>query len=128
MTGDIVRAFGIAAAAIVFVSLLRQYSPPLSVAVSFAAGIAVFFFALRAGASVFVFLNELAEHTHAQGFACLMKAAAIALISQFAQDTCRESGQAALAGQIEFAGKIGVLASAAPLFSELAQILLRYLQ
>lgn len=31
-------------------------------------------------------------------------------------------------GQIEFAGKIGVLAAAAPMFSELAQILTRLLQ
>lgn len=128
MTGDVLRAFGVAAAALVFVSLLRQYSPPLSVLVSFGAGAVVFLLALHASQPLFQFLDSMVRQTDTQGFSCLLKAAGIALVAQLAQDTCRESGHAALAGQIEFAGKIGVLAAAAPMFSELAQILTRLLQ
>ena len=47
---------------------------------------------------------------------------------QCTQDLCREAGQTALAGRVEFAGKAAMLVAALPLFSALADILLELLR
>lgn len=128
MTADILRAVGAGVAALFFLAVLRQYSPALSAAASFAVSAVVLWIALKAGSPLFELIGELSRSTDATGFSCLLKAAAVALIAQFAQDACRESGQTALAGQIDFAGKVGVLLSAAPLLQETAELLLRLLK
>lgn len=128
MTAEILRIIGVGVAALFLAALLKQYSPALAVALSLGAGAVIWLCVLRAGEPVFDLVRALAKYTDESGLACLLKASAIALLAQFAQDACRDAGQGALAGQIEFAGKIGVLLAASPMLTELAAILVRFLQ
>ena len=57
-------------------------------------------------------------------FPVLWKAALICIITRFAADNCADSGQKALASQVELAGKTAVMLMALPLFSGLAEIIL----
>ena len=52
----------------------------------------------------------------------LLKALAVCYITQLASDCCRDSGESAVAGKIEFAGKIAVLLIAVPLFESILGI------
>jgi stage III sporulation protein AD len=52
----------------------------------------------------------------------LFKALGICYITQFASDICRDSGEGALAVQIELAGKISLLLLALPMFEALADL------
>lgn len=54
-----------------------------------------------------------------EGFSCVVKAVGISLVTQSACDTCCDYGQTALAGKLEFAGKLAILAAALPLFKEM---------
>lgn len=128
MTIEVLRVLGVGLAALFLAAILRQYSPALAAALSLGAGAVIWYLALRAGKPVFSLIRELAQRADTTGLSCLLRAAAIALLSQFAQDACRDAGQTSLAGQLEFAGKIGVLLAAAPMLTELAEILLRFLQ
>lgn len=49
----------------------------------------------------------------------LLKSVGICFISQFSSDICKDSGQSALAGKVELAGKILILISALPLMEEI---------
>ena len=128
MTREIVCIAGAGLAAMVLIGVLKQYSPAVAAAASLGAAALIFLAALQMSGPVFDFLNRLAQSTDANAFSCLIRAAAVALIAQFAQDSCRENGQTALAGQIEFAGKLGVLLAASPMLEEMAAVLLRFLQ
>jgi len=52
----------------------------------------------------------------------LLKCVGICFLTEFTCDTCKDAGQAALADIVLFSGRIFVLVSALPLFSELLNI------
>ena len=52
----------------------------------------------------------------------LLKVLGIAVIVQFAADICRDSGNTALAGNVELAGKILILTMALPLVKAVAEL------
>jgi stage III sporulation protein AD len=52
----------------------------------------------------------------------LFKALGICYITQFASDICRDSGEGALAVQVELAGKVSLLLLALPMFEALADL------
>ena len=51
----------------------------------------------------------------------LLKAVGICFICQFSSDICKDSGQSALAGKVELAGKILILISALPLIEKILE-------
>lgn len=52
----------------------------------------------------------------------LLKCVGICFLTEFTCDTCKDAGQAALADIVLFSGRLFVLVSALPLFSELLNI------
>jgi stage III sporulation protein AD len=52
----------------------------------------------------------------------LFKALGICYITQFASDICKDSGEGALAVQVEIAGKVTLLLLALPLFEALTEL------
>lgn len=52
----------------------------------------------------------------------LLKCVGICFLTEFTCDTCKDAGQAALSNIVLFGGKIFVLVSSLPLFSELLSI------
>lgn len=57
--------------------------------------------------------------------ALLFKCVGICFLTEFTCDTCKDAGQASLAGIVLFGGRISVLLLALPLFSELLGIVIR---
>lgn len=51
----------------------------------------------------------------------LLKAVGICFICQFSSDICKDSGQSALSGKVELAGKILILISALPLIEKILE-------
>ena len=51
----------------------------------------------------------------------LFKSLGICFVTQFASDSCRDSGETSLASKIEFVGKISVIITALPLFKIVTQ-------
>lgn len=56
--------------------------------------------------------------------ALLLKCVGICFLTEFTCDTCKDAGQASLAGIVLFGGRISVLILALPLFSQLLLIVL----
>ncbi len=78
---------------------------------------------LRAAQPVIEFVKTLSQMSGFEHLDSVLKAVAIALLTQSVQDLCMQSGQTALAGRIELAGKVAVMAAALPLFAVLIDTL-----
>lgn len=63
-----------------------------------------------------------ASNISATYIALLLKCVGICFLTEFTCDTCKDAGQAALSNIILFSGRILVLISALPLFSELLKV------
>lgn len=65
-------------------------------------------------------LRAIAEQSSgtAEYFGILVRSAAVCLVSQIAEDMCRDSGEQALASQIDLAARAALILNALPLFSE----------
>ena len=86
---------------------------------SLAASLLILVAVLSAVTPLTELIGELAEAAGAESeyIAVLMKALAVCVITQLAAESCRDSGEGAIASKIEFAGKTAVLLISVPLFS-----------
>lgn len=108
---------GIIAAAIS--AVLKRFGGEFGLFVSLAASLLILVAVLSAVAPLTELIGELAEAAGAESeyIAVLMKALAVCVITQLAAESCRDSGEGAIASKIEFAGKTAVLLISVPLFS-----------
>ena len=108
---------GIIAAAIA--AILRKFGGETGLFVSLAASLLILFAVISAISPLIDLIGELAEAsgTESAYIAILMKALAVCVITQLAAESCRDSGEGAIASKIEFAGKTAVLLVSVPLFS-----------
>lgn len=73
------------------------------------------------------FVQSLAGYGQGQGIRCLMQVLGIALVAQFASDTCRDAGMAAAASAVELCGRVLALVQALPLLQSLVDSFLSFL-
>ncbi|MBQ3843122.1 MAG: stage III sporulation protein AC/AD protein family [Ruminiclostridium sp.] len=108
---------GIIAAAIS--AVLKRFGGEFGLFVSLAASLLILYAVLSAIDPLTELIGELAEAsgTDSAYIAVLMKALAVCVITQLAAESCRDSGEGAIASKIEFAGKTAVLLISVPLFS-----------
>lgn len=109
---------GLVICGILIYILLKQYRPEFAVISELVCGCLLLWLVadelrevLGAFSSVFSQGGVSSEY-----LAVLIKIAGVALISQFAADSCRDAGENALALKVEFAGKIIITAAALPVF------------
>lgn len=120
---EIFRILGFCLCAAVLLSVLRQYNPSFAVVGALAGCAVLLLFSLQLIGPVLDFVRQLSHLAGVEHLDCVLKAVAIALVTQSAQEVCVQSGQTALAGRVELAGKAAVLLAALPLFRTLADTL-----
>lgn len=118
-----IACLGITAAALS--SLVKRYNGEFSLFISLGASIIIMGTVLLAVYPLIGLIEELTEMigTDAEYAAVLMKALAVCYITQLASDCCRDGGETAIAGKVEFGGKIAILLISVPLFERLIGII-----
>lgn len=124
----VVKILGFAVVMMILLSILKQYNPSYAVAASLACSIVLFSMAVSILQPVMELLQTLTQFADAEYVSCVLKCVVIAVLMQAVQDLCQESGQTALAGRVELAGKAAILMAAMPLFSDLMRILTELLR
>ncbi|MBQ3048566.1 MAG: stage III sporulation protein AD [Oscillospiraceae bacterium] len=124
---DIYAVIGLGVIGAVLAVLLSQYRAEYAILISIAVGIAILYSVFR---NAWQITNELESYIALAGInrdfiITLLKSLGICFLVQFASDICKDMGQTAIAGKVELAGKITVLISALPLFSELIGLALK---
>jgi len=105
---DILSVVGLGLVSAVLVVLLRQYKPE---------------FAMPAGvlaAVVILLIKETATKASINGdyIGILIKSLGVCYLTQFASDTCKDSGESSMASKIELAGKVAVMLLSLPLINQ----------
>ena len=130
MTNDVFKVIGIALIGTAAAVLVRPLRPELGMMIALWCGVVIFLMALGIIEQIQSMLNTMLiangiDETHIE---ILFKSLGICLISQIASDTCKDSGERAIAAKIELFGKLSVLAISLPLFSEILSLAINLLR
>ena len=121
----IVRIIAMCIAAAMICTALRPQRPEMATAISLAAGLAalaMLYAELSRGPDWLGALRSfLPENGSIPG--TVLKAAGIAVLSQFAAQICTDAGEGALAGRIALAARVAMLGLCAPLLGEITALL-----
>lgn len=121
---NIASIVGIGIVAAALSAVLKKFGGTSSLFVSIAASLLILYAVLVSLSPLIGLVDELSESANAESeyITILMKALAVCFITQLAADSCRDSGEGAIASKIELAGKTAVLLISVPLFRSLLEI------
>jgi len=116
-----IAAFAVISAIIAV--MLRQYRPEIALQISIAAGLLILLAVMEQITGVLSTVSEIAHEygIDESGLTTIFKVIGISYLAQFAADTCRDSGESALAGKVELAAKILILTLALPIIKILLE-------
>ena len=114
---DIMQIVGLGLVAAVLAVVLRGNKPEMAMLLSISVGIIIFVAMLGKIGSVLEVLKDLASRANLSMvyLGTILKIVGIAYIADFGAQICRDAGEGAVAGKIEFAAKILVLVLAIPI-------------
>ena len=114
---NLFQAVSVGMVGAVLALMLKEWKPELSVAVSIATGIFLFFGVFEELREVFSEFSGLMERggVDLRYFQIVVKIIGISYLAQFGSSICRESGQSAIAEKIELAGKAAVVSLTLPI-------------
>lgn len=114
---------GVCLVSAVVVLFIKDYRPEYAIIISAASGALVLLTLLD---SLLPMINSLFQRLNAaglaSGFTVLFKVIGITYLTDFAGDLCRDFGQTSLAGKVELAGRISIVALSLPLVDTILEI------
>lgn len=124
---DIMRIVMIGIIAAVLAVLLREEKPEIAVVVSVVTGLVIFVFLINKLSSVMSVLKYFAGKANIDVlyFSTILKVIAIAYITEFGAQICRDAGEGSIASKVELAGKVLILVIAIPILAALMDIMIK---
>ncbi len=121
---EIIQVVGIGLIAALLSVLIKQYRPEIAMALPMLGATAIFliiFPYLRITLDMF---DDIANRVgvESQYMKIILKIIGVSYVCQFASELCKDAGEIALAGRIEFAGKIIILAFSMPVIYRLLEV------
>ncbi|MEE0419001.1 MAG: stage III sporulation protein AD [Lachnospiraceae bacterium] len=109
--------------------LIKEVKPQFCVYISMATCLLIFFYALNKLSFMTDTLQTLRDYISLKDsyLTSLMKIVGITYIADFSSNLCKDAGYSAIAGQIEFFGKISILAISTPVILALLDTINEFL-
>lgn len=122
---DIFKVVGLGIAAAALAALLKGWRPEISLLVSLAASMLIFFTAMPYLKSVIAMLRDISNRIgmDVSYITAIIKVMGIAYCAQFGAELCRDAGEGAVASKIEFAGKAVIMALSMPIMYKLLEVI-----
>ena len=110
--------------------LLKQWNPEISMMAALLCGILIFGIILVNLTPVLDTIGKLVAGVEFDSgyLSVVLKSLGICYVTQLAADTCRDSGYSSIASKVELAGKVSVIVIAMPLFTNLVQLSVGFIQ
>ncbi|MBR4359888.1 MAG: hypothetical protein IKP32_04660 [Clostridia bacterium] len=123
---EALRMTGFAVTAAMMAMTLRQANRQAGTGVALAAGLMLFFSAITQGAGAVEALRSLSRQAGVGDgtVTLLMKLLAMAYVTEFAVQACRDAGEEGLAARAALCGKMLLMAQTLPLILEIGQLTL----
>jgi stage III sporulation protein AD len=118
---NIISVSALAVAAVVMIVTLKPKNAEIAIVLGIAASSIILFSLFGHAAEITRTVTEIAAGSGiATGYiAVLLKVVGICLVTEFAANTCRDSGSSSLAGTVTLTGKLLITAAALPLYSDI---------
>ena len=125
-----IKMVGVALIAVVLFSVLKKYSPEYGVISEIAF---IVFVCVYAFPYVKEIIDFFYKYTRSVGFSndymdTIVKVVGIAVVTQFTADICRDSGQIALAQQVEYSGKIIMAVICIPIATAILEVAVKIVE
>ncbi|HYE09103.1 MAG TPA: stage III sporulation protein AD [Patescibacteria group bacterium] len=122
---DIMKIVGIGIIATILAVVLREQKPEIALQVSIVTGLIIFVFVITKLNSVVTVLKYFASKTNIDllYFTTILKVIAIAYITEFGAQVCKDAGESSIASKIEFGGKVLIMIMAIPIMAALMDII-----
>ena len=129
MDMDIFKIAAIGLCGVVVASMVKGYKPEFATYIVIATVMVIFIMILHKLTAVFEYLGSIYNQiTYGKSFfPIILKVLAVAYISDFTAQICKDSGETAIAGKVELAGKVMIFYLAIPVIMavmDLIQIIL----
>ena len=126
---EIVKVVSFALAALFIFVLLGERKKELAVLISIVAGAIIFLALIDKLSDIISFIGTIADKANIDTvyIGIVLKILAIAYISTFCSDICKDAGATSIASKVEFAGKILILALAIPILMAVLNSILQIL-
>lgn len=122
---DIMKIVGIGLIATILAVILREQKPEIAIQISIVTGLIIFVFVITKLNSVIEVLKYFASKTNIDllYFTTILKVIAIAYITEFGAQVCKDAGESSIASKIEFGGKVLIMIMAIPILAALMDII-----
>ena len=123
---DITKVIALGLIGTIFSVLLKKENPQIAMLTAAATGILIFLMLCSPLGELLSLLRETAEQAGVgEGyFGIVLKVIGIAYLTQFGAQLCADAGESAVAAKIELAGKVLMMAAAAPVLTGLLETVL----
>lgn len=121
---DIMKVVMIGMIAAILAVILREQKPEIALQISIVTGLMIFIFVVTKLNSVIEVMKYYASKANIDllYFATILKVIAIAYITEFGAQVCKDAGEGSIASKIEFAGKVLIMIMAVPILAALLDI------
>ena len=120
---SIIRLCGVAIISVVAAVLVKRVKADFGAFVSIIAAVVIFGAAVSAVAPLTSYVSELAETSGFGIYAeTIIKSLAVTLLAQTTGDICRDCGENAVAGKIEFAAKCAIMLLSLPVIKNILSL------
>jgi stage III sporulation protein AD len=116
---EIVQIVGMGFVVTLLILIIRQQKPELAVQLGITLAAIIFLMVLSKIQVVLNVFQDLADKANISQMYLntILKIIGIAYITEFGSQVCRDAGEGAVAGKIEFAGKIMIMVMAIPIIA-----------
>lgn len=124
---EILQIIGIGFVVTLLILIIKQQRPELAVQLALTLSAIIFLMVLSKLNVVLDLFRDLAEKANISQMYLntILKIIGIAYITEFGAQVCRDAGEGAVAGKIEFAGKILVMVLAVPIIALVLDTIVR---
>jgi stage III sporulation protein AD len=126
---DILQIVGLCITATALVLVLRRDRPEIALQIGLAVSAIVFIAIASRLVSTLTVLRDLAERAQVNTLHLnvVLKIIGVAYVTEFGAQICRDANESAIAGKVELAGKVIILALAIPIVLAVMDAIIRLL-
>ncbi|MDR7865286.1 MAG: stage III sporulation protein AD [Sporomusaceae bacterium] len=124
---EIIQIVGLGFIVTLLILIIRSQRPEIAVQISITMATVIFLLVLAKIEVVLNLFRDLADKASVSQMYLntILKIIGIAYITEFGAQVCRDAGEGAIAGKIEFAGKVLVMVLAIPIIALVLETIVR---
>lgn len=121
---EVLKIAALALCAVILITIVKSFKPELGMLTVFACSLLVLYFLMDSVKYAFAYIANLYDRlgTGKTYFPIIIKVLAIAYITEFTAQLCKDAGENSIASKVEFGGKIMIFGVSLPVFTSIIHI------